>query len=237
MNSISLAVAGYQAVNNFYIHNFTRAEAPANVQEDNAVRIESGNIPTDDNAAYASISPEAIALYNAEQQTGDGSESGREGNSQTGEEELTQQEQREVSELKTTDAEVKAHENAHKAAAAGLSTSAPNYEYETGPDGKKYAVAGDVNVSYQSSSDPEVNLKNAQQLRAAALAPADPSSQDRKVAMQAEREIAQARQEILEEQNKPEEEEGAATGTASAADAETPAFDSSGLENTPALQM
>ena len=146
MNSISLAVAGYQAVNNFYIHNFTRAEAPANVQEDNAVRIESGNIPTDDNAAYASISPEAIALYNAEQQTGDGSESGREGNSQTGEEELTQQEQREVSELKTTDAEVKAHENAHKAAAAGLSTSAPNYEYETGPDGKEYAVAGDVNV-------------------------------------------------------------------------------------------
>ena len=237
MNSISLAVAGYQAVNNFYIHNFTRAEAPANVQEDNAVRIESGNIPTDDNAAYASISPEAIALYNAEQQTGDGSESGREGNSQTGEEELTQQEQREVSELKTTDAEVKAHEHAHKAAAAGLSTSAPNYEYETGPDGKKYVVAGDVNVSYRSSSDPEVNLKNAQQLRAAALAPADPSSQDRKVAMQAEREIAQARQEILEEQNKPEEEEGAATGTASAADAETPAFDSSGLENTPALQM
>ena len=206
MNSISLAVAGYQAVNNFYIHNFTRAEAPANVQEDNAVRIESGNIPTDDNAAYASISPEAIALYNAEQQTGDGSESGREGNSQTGEEELTQQEQREVSELKTTDAEVKAHENAHKAAAAGLSTSAPNYEYETGPDGKKYAVAGDVNVSYQSSSNPEVNLKNAQQLRAAALAPADPSSQDRKVAMQAEREIAQAKQEIMEEQRQTDEQ-------------------------------
>ena len=234
MNSISLAVAGYQAVNNFYIHSFTRAEAPANVQEDNAVRIE-GNIPTDDNAAYASISPEAIALYNAEQQAGGGSESNAEGNAQTGEEELTPQEQREVSELKTTDAEVKAHENAHKAAAAGLSTSAPNYEYETGPDGKKYAVAGDVNVSYQSSSDPEVNLKNAQQLRAAALAPADPSSQDRKVAMQAEREIAQARQEILEEQNKPEEEEN--TGTASTDDTETPAFDTSGLENTPALQM
>lgn len=235
MNSISLAVAGYQAVNNFYIHNFSRAEAPAKVQEDNVVRIE-GNIPTDDNAAYASISPEAIALYNAEQQSGNGSESEREGNSQPADEELTPQEQREVSELKTTDAEVKAHEHAHKAAAAGLSTSAPNYEYETGPDGKKYVVAGDVNVSYRSSSDPEVNLKNAQQLRAAALAPADPSSQDRKVAMQAEREIAQARQEILEEQNKPEEEGSTGTDTASA-DTGGTAFDSSGLENTPALQM
>ena len=42
--------------------------------------------------------------------------------------------------LKATDTEVKAHENAHKAAAGGLRTSAPNYEYETGPDGKKYAV-------------------------------------------------------------------------------------------------
>ena len=82
-----------------------------------------------------------------------------------------------------------------------------NYEYETGPDGEKYAVAGDVNVSYQSSSDPEVNLRNAQQLRAAALAPADPSAQDRKVAAQAEREIAQARQEIMQEQNGTAEED------------------------------
>ena len=99
------------------------------------------------------------------------------------------------------------HENAHKAAAAGLTTSAPNYEYETGPDGKKYAVAGDVNVSYKHSDDPEVNLRNAQQLKASALAPADPSSQDRKVAAQADREIAQARQDILEEQRQMSEEE------------------------------
>lgn len=90
---------------------------------------------------------------------------------------------------------------------AGLHTSGPNYEYETGPDGRKYAVAGDVNVSYSHSSDPEVNLRNAQQLKASALAPADPSSQDRKVAAQAEMEIAQARQEILEEQNQARDEE------------------------------
>lgn len=199
MNSILGAVASYQAVNSFYAYNSSRIGA---FQDNNSARADSGVALIDDNAAYASVSSEAIALFNAEQSnsnTGDGSSNSND--------ELTQQEQQEVSELKMTDAEVRAHENAHKAAAAGLTSSAPNYEYETGPDGRKYAVAGDVNVSYQHSEDPEVNLRNAQQLKASALAPADPSSQDRKVAAQADREIAQARQEILEEQNQTNEED------------------------------
>ena len=200
MNSILGAVASYQAINNFYVYNSSRI---GNTQDNNRAPIDSNAAPIDDNAAYASISPEAIALYNTEQQSSSDSEE----NSGNTEEELTQQEKQEVSELKMTDSEVRAHENAHKAAAAGLTTSAPNYEYETGPDGKKYAVAGDVNVSYKHSDDPEVNLRNAQQLKASALAPADPSSQDRKVAAQADREIAQARQDILEEQRQMSEEE------------------------------
>ena len=204
MNSISVAVANYQAVNSFYTYNSPRIGV---FQDNNSARADSGVALIDDNAAHASVSPEAIALFNAEQQsnsnTGDGSSNSND--------ELTQQEQQEVSELKMTDAEVRAHENAHKAAAAGLTSSAPNYEYETGPDGRKYAVAGDVNVSYQHSEDPEVNLRNAQQLKASALAPADPSSQDRKVAAQADREIAQARQEIFEEQNQTNEEDNSST--------------------------
>ena len=201
MNSILGTVASYQAINNFYVYDSLRI---GDSQDNTLAPIDSNAAPIDDNAAYASISPEAIALYNTEQQSNSESEE----DSGNTDEELTQQEKQEVSELKMTDTEVRAHENAHKAAAAGLTTSAPNYEYETGPDGKKYAVAGDVNVSYQHSDDPEVNLRNAQQLKASALAPADPSSQDRKVAAQADREIAQARQEILEEQNRANEEDG-----------------------------
>ena len=194
MNTILGAIAGYQNVNNFYTYNSLEVNSLERVPYSRSNNSESTSAPSDDMAAYASISPEAMALYQSEQSSG------------SGEEELTQQEQREVQELKMTDSKVKAHEHAHKAAAAGLSTSGPNYEYETGPDGEKYVVAGDVNVSYRQSSDPEENLRNAQQLKASALAPADPSSQDRKVAMQAEREIAQARQEIQEEQRKNEEE-------------------------------
>lgn len=200
MNTISGAIAGYRDVNNFYTYDSLRVDTLERIPYNNRTGTGSANTSTDDIAAYASISPEAIALYQSEQ--GSNSES----NTESGNDELTQQEQREVSELKMTDSQVKAHEHAHKAAAAGLSTSGPNYEYETGPDGKKYAVAGDVNVSYKHSDDPEVNLRNAQQLRASALAPADPSSQDRKVAMQAEREIAQARQEIMEEQRQTDEQ-------------------------------
>ena len=198
MNNVLGAINSYQALNNFYVYNSSNSGRIQN--NDTALPI-STNHPEDDEASYASISPEAMALYNAEQQSGSGA------GENTGSEELTQQEQREVSELKMTDAQVRNHEHAHKAAAGGLHTSGPNYEYETGPDGRKYAVAGDVNVSYSHSADPEVNLRNAQQLKASALAPADPSSQDRKVAAQAEMEIAQARQEILEEQNQARDEE------------------------------
>ena len=201
MNSVVGAIANYQATESFYIRNIYKTEASKN-ESNNLTDLKTYS--QNDEAATASISAKALELYNAEQNTNSNSEDQASNNSNK--EELTQQEKQEVAELKTTDAEVKAHENAHKAAAAGLRTSAPNYEYETGPDGKKYAVAGDVNISYQTSSDPEVNLKNAQQLKAAALAPAEPSSQDRKVAMKAEREIAKARQEIQEEELKKEKE-------------------------------
>ncbi len=201
MNSVVGAIANYQAIESVYIRNIYKTEASKN-ESNNLTDL--NTYSQNDEAATASISAKALELYNAEQNTNSNSEYQASNNSNK--EELTQQEKQEVAELKTTDAEVKVHENAHKAAAGGLRTSAPNYEYETGPDGKKYAVAGDVNISYQTSSDPEENLKNAQQLKAAALAPAEPSSQDRKVAMKAEREIAKARQEIQEEELKKEKE-------------------------------
>lgn len=180
--SIVGAINSYQNIENFYVFNsnkITDNNFNTQISFDN-------NKLLNDEATNTTISSKAMELYKAEQNQP--------------KEELTTQEKQELAKLKITDAEVKRHENAHKAMAAGLQTSGPNYEYETGPDGKKYAVAGDVNISYQKSSDPEVNLKNAQKLKAAALAPADPSAQDRSVARKADMEIAKAKQEILEEQ-------------------------------------
>ncbi len=114
-------------------------------------------------------------------------------------EELTQAEKQQVAKLQAADTEVKAHEQAHLAASGGLNASAPSYEYQTGPDGKKYAVAGEVNVSASESSNPEANLKNAEQLKRAALAPANPSAQDKAVARHADQMIMQAQQEIAAE--------------------------------------
>lgn len=113
--------------------------------------------------------------------------------------ELTAEQQQEVQKLKLIDSEVKAHEQAHLAAAAGISASAPSYTYQEGPDGKKYAVGGEVSVSFSKGNDPEENISKAETMRAAALAPADPSSQDMAVAQQAEQIIAESQQQLAEQ--------------------------------------
>lgn len=113
---------------------------------------------------------------------------------------LTPEQQQEVQKLKLIDAEVKAHEQAHLAAAAGISASAPSYTYQVGPDGKNYAVGGEVSVSFSEGSNPEENIANAETMRAAALAPAEPSSQDLAVAQQAAQIIAEAQQQLAAQQ-------------------------------------
>ncbi len=73
--------------------------------------------------------------------------------------------------LKQRDAEVRAHERAHMAAAGGNAVGGPHYEYQKGPDGKQYAIGGHVDISLSSvDGDPEENEKNAQEVRRAALA-------------------------------------------------------------------
>lgn len=112
---------------------------------------------------------------------------------------ITQEQQQEIAQLKARDAEVRTHEQAHIAAAAGLRTSAPSYDYETGPDGKKYAIGGEVNISFTRSDDLQEDIQNAETMRAAALAPAQPSSQDLSVAKNADKIIEEDRQKLAEQ--------------------------------------
>ncbi|MDR2625588.1 MAG: hypothetical protein LBC37_04585 [Zoogloeaceae bacterium] len=115
---------------------------------------------------------------------------------------LSEEEQREVTELVTIDRKVRQHEMAHMAAGGELITSGAHYEYQQGPDGQRYAVAGEVGIDTSEGRTPEETLIRARRIRAAALAPADPSPQDRSVAaaatqmeIRAQQEIAQNRQE------------------------------------------
>lgn len=111
---------------------------------------------------------------------------------------LTPEERKKVAELKRRDAEVKAHEQAH-AAAGGPYASAPRFRFTRGPDGKFYAVAGEVSIDTSAiPGNPQATIRKMQQVKRAALAPHEPSAQDRRVAAEAERKIIQARQEIRE---------------------------------------
>lgn len=112
--------------------------------------------------------------------------------------ELSQAEKQLVNELKQTDTEVHSHEMSHLAAAGSLAISGPSYDYQKGPDGKKYAVAGEVHIDTAPvPGDPEATLQKMQQVKRAALAPADPSSQDRRVAAKATAAAAKARAELM----------------------------------------
>lgn len=104
---------------------------------------------------------------------------------------------RQISELRIRDQEVRAHELAHLAAAGGIAKGGPTFDYQRGPDGKLYAVGGEVQIDTSSvPGDPEATLQKAEQIQRAALAPAQPSAQDRSVAMAAAAMAAEARAEI-----------------------------------------
>lgn len=109
---------------------------------------------------------------------------------------LTEAQLRQVRELSARDAEVKAHEQAHKAV-GGQYTGAISYSYQQGPDGKRYAVGGEVPIDVSEvSGDPQATIEKMRVVKAAALAPAEPSSQDQRVAALASQSIASAQVEL-----------------------------------------
>ncbi len=113
--------------------------------------------------------------------------------------ELTVEEQDQQRELEKRDQEVRRHEQAHAAAAGAHTRGGPSFEFETGPDGKQYAVAGEVQIDTTPvRNDPQATVTKMQQVRRAALAPANPSAQDRAVAANAASEEQKARAELVE---------------------------------------
>lgn len=110
---------------------------------------------------------------------------------------LTEEEQKEVTALKARDAEVRRHEQAHLASAGNYARGGARFEYKTGPDGNRYATGGEVSIDTSAvPDDPEATIRKAQVVQRAALAPADPSGQDYKVAAQAKQLEMEARQEL-----------------------------------------
>lgn len=111
--------------------------------------------------------------------------------------------------LKARDQEVRTHEQAHKSA-GGQYAAAPTYSYERGPDGKQYVTDGEVSIDIGEESDPQATINKMQVVKRAAMAPAQPSAQDRRVYAEATQKEAQARQELNEQEA--EEAQGGVEG-------------------------
>ena len=123
--------------------------------------------------------------------------------------ELSPEARQQVDKLKARDQQVRAHEAAHMAAGGSLVRGGASYTYQTGPDGKRYAVGGEVSLDASPVPDnPRATIAKAERIRAAALAPADPSGQDRAVAAKAAAMASEAATELA--QQKPLGQEGAA---------------------------
>ena len=104
--------------------------------------------------------------------------------------------QQQISELASRDREVRSHEQAH-AAVGGSYAGAPTYSFKRGPDGQTYAVSGEVSIDVSPiPNDPAATLRKMELVQQAALAPAEPSAQDLRVAAQAQVLAAQARSEL-----------------------------------------
>lgn len=110
---------------------------------------------------------------------------------------LTQAELQLIMELGQRDTEVRSHEMAHIAAGGSLITSGASFTYQRGPDGNNYAVGGEVSIdTSEVPGDPKATAQKMRQVKSAALAPANPSSQDLKVASKAASLAAKASSEL-----------------------------------------
>ena len=110
--------------------------------------------------------------------------------------------QGQVNRLKRREAEVRRHEQAHISAGGPYIQGGPRYTYQQGPDGRAYIAGGEVSIDVSPASDnPEATLEKMQVVRRAAMAPSDPSPQDRAVSAKADQMATRAKVELSEQRS------------------------------------
>jgi len=149
-------------------------------------------------ASVEQVGDEPVGDTNKEATTANSNDKGEiSGNKNSSELALDDQEQEQLQELKLRDREVRAHEQAHKSA-GGQYAGAISLSYQSGPDGKRYAVGGEVSIDVSPvSGDPQATIAKMNVVRAAASAPANPSAQDRSVAAAASSAISKAQGDLV----------------------------------------
>ncbi|MBN2279493.1 MAG: hypothetical protein JXQ65_02835 [Candidatus Marinimicrobia bacterium] len=115
---------------------------------------------------------------------------------------FSEDEKKMIQKLKARDREVRTHEQQHKAVAGPYARSM-SFSYQTGPDGRQYAIGGQVQLdTSEIPDDPKATIEKLKQIKRAALAPAKPSAKDRQVAAESDREIVKQQTELNEQNRK-----------------------------------
>lgn len=156
----------------------------------------SGPLPTEGGAGFGAEARRAAVQANAAEAANLPAAPASNDANAEGPDGLTEAERDQVEKLKARDAEVRRHEQAH-AAVGGQYASAPSYTFQQGPDGRRYAIGGEVQIDVAPvPGDPEATIDKMGVVKAAALAPAEPSSADRRVAAFADAQRLQAMAEL-----------------------------------------
>ncbi len=111
---------------------------------------------------------------------------------------LDTRELQQLSTLKQRDREVRTHEQAHLSAAGQYARGGASFTFQKGSDGHSYAVGGEVGIDVGKERTPEATIAKMQTVKRAALAPANPSQADRRIAAQAAVKEAEANKELLQ---------------------------------------
>ncbi|MDL2272219.1 hypothetical protein LJC23_04215 [Desulfovibrio sp. OttesenSCG-928-I05] len=108
--------------------------------------------------------------------------------------ELSREDEALLQKLQARDTKVRGHEAAHVMAAGGQAQGLPTYTYQTGPDGRRYAVGGSVNISMLRTGDAEHDARQANRAYRAAMATGEPSARDMQTASMARNNAQEASQ-------------------------------------------
>ncbi len=130
------------------------------------------------------------------------------------------EENRQITELRSRDTEVRGHEAAHISAGGGYIRGGASFSYQTGPDGHQYATGGEVGIDTAPiPGKPAETVAKMQAVRAAALAPAEPSAADAAVAGAAAEAMSQAQAELAAQNAEKTQNAAAPNAGASQSDA------------------
>ncbi len=180
-----------------------------NLEAQNALPSQKGGNSNGYNLSFSDRAWEVLGLDKAKNEKGE--ENGKDEKKErdlSGREELSDDDKRKVEELKKIDRKVHVHEEAHLNAAGGYARGCANYNYVTGPDGKRYANAGSVNLDTSPEKEPEATIRKAGVIRRAALAPADPSPSDRQIAADAVKMEQSAQMELARQMREQSQNQG-----------------------------